>query len=95
MSKEYSKIYTELKFIGRGNFGTAHLVRNNEDHNLYIAKKIALFNLHQKEIDQSIMEATLLKNLNSPHIVKYKNSYYDKSMLIIVMEYCESNSLLS
>lgn len=32
----------------------------------------------------------MLKNLNSPNVVSYKNSFCDKRVLIIVMEYCDS-----
>ena len=88
---DYTKLYTEIDRIGKGNYGAAYLVRNNEDKCLYIAKKISLESLDAKEFDSAFGEATLLKNLKSPHIVSYKNSYCSKTMLIIVMEYCESN----
>jgi len=91
MSKDYFKTYTEIKLIGKGSFGAAHLVKHNEDKKLYVAKKIALSNFTQKDIEATTLEAALLKNLKSPHIVSYKNSYYDNPVLIIVMEYCERN----
>ena len=92
-TKDYSKLFTELKCIGKGNFGTAHLVKNTEDHMLYVAKKIALDALSEKEMETAFQEATLLKNLDNPHIVSYKNSFCDNRVLIIVMEYCENGDL--
>ncbi len=54
--KEYGKLYTELKCIGKGNFGTAHLTRNLEDGGLYVAKKIALDALSEKEVQAAFGE---------------------------------------
>lgn len=95
MEQDYYSLYTEIKRIGKGNYGTAHVVKCNDDDQLYVAKKISLEILPEKEIAGAIAEATLLKNLHSPHIVGYKNSFYDGSDLIIVMEYCDSKSLLT
>ena len=38
------------------------------------------------------MEVNLLKNLDNPNIVAYKESFLTPNQLIIVMEYCEGNS---
>ncbi len=34
-----------------------------------------------------------MKNLNSPYIVKYYNSFTEKNKLFIVMEYCPRGDL--
>lgn len=93
--KDYEKYYTEIRSIGKGTYGSAYLVKNSQDKSLYVAKKIPLISLSLKELEAAVHEATLLKNLSNPHVVSYKNSYYDKSLLIIVMEYCESISTLN
>lgn len=36
-----------------------------------------------------MMEAGLLKNLNHPNIVAYKESFLSTNNLVIIMEYCE------
>jgi len=54
--KSYLDLYTELSFIGRGKFGTAHLVRNKIDQKLYVAKKIALEGLDDKQIEGAFNE---------------------------------------
>lgn len=41
-----------------------------------------------------MMEAGLLKNLDHPNIVAYKESFLGDNSLIIVMEYCEGKSLI-
>ncbi len=58
----------------------------------YIAKKILLGALGQKEQDGAMMEVNLLKNLQHPNIVSYKTSFVLQGILIIIMEYCEGNS---
>ena len=42
-----------------------------------------------KEQEGCMMEVNLLKNLNHPNIVAYKESFLTSNQLIIVMEYCE------
>ena len=66
------------------------MVRNKfEGGKEYIAKKILMGALGQKEQEGALMEVNLLKNLNHPNIVAYKTSYINSGMLIIIMEYCE------
>ena len=36
-----------------------------------------------------MLEVNLLKNLDHPHIVAYKQSYFTLEELVIIMEYCE------
>ena len=38
-------------------------------------------------------EATILSSINSPYIVKYYDSFTDKNMINILMEYCENGDL--
>ena len=73
--------------------GAAYLVRNRAENKQYIAKKILLGALEQKEQDGALMEVNLLKNLNHPNIVSYKTSYICQGLLMIVMEYCEVGDL--
>lgn len=49
--------------------------------------------LPAKEKEFSLSEASLLKELRHPNIVSYKDSFIEKDMLIIVMEYCEEGDL--
>jgi NIMA (never in mitosis gene a)-related kinase len=47
--------------------------------------------LNEKERQSAYNEAKLLKELNHPNIVKYKDSFNVNDNLIIIMEYCEGN----
>lgn len=41
----------------------------------------------------AINEVTILAKLNHPHIVKYFDSFIDRNLLNIVMEYCEGGDV--
>lgn len=82
-----------MQCIGRGNFGSAHLVRHRQEDSKYIAKKVMLQGLKQKEKEGAMLEVNLLKNLEHPNIVAYKQSYFTLEQLIIIMEYCEVGDL--
>ena len=38
-------------------------------------------------------EAKIMKDLNSPYIIKYERSFVQKTKLYIVMEYCSKGDL--
>jgi len=85
--------------------GTATLVQNLEDKNYYISKKINMNNLDDKAKKHALLEVwqilktknmwffkvDILKTLNHPNIVAYKDSYLinNNNLLIIIMEYCQ------
>ena len=70
--------------------GSATLVKNKSDH-LFVAKKILLDKLGEKERQSALQEADLLKSLRHPNIVGYIDSFICEGTLIIVMEYCEGS----
>ena len=95
---EYSDLYTELETIGNGNYGTIYtgtvlLVKENSTNEKYAAKKISTEILNEAELLRSKQEADLLKKLQHPNIVSYKQSFTEKGKIIIVMEYCEGGDL--
>jgi len=85
--------YEDIKVIGRGQYGKAHLVRGQQDHVLYIAKAIDLTCLSRKEKEAANQEVELLRKLDHPNIVEYKGSFFVKDTLMIVMQYCEGGDL--
>jgi hypothetical protein len=42
--ENYKAMYTEIKTLGRGNFGVADLVRHKIENKKYVAKKILVGN---------------------------------------------------
>ena len=59
----------------------------------YVAKKVILMGLSEKEQNNCMLEVNLLKNLKHPNIVDYKESFLTPNQLVIVMEYCEVGDL--
>jgi len=47
-------------------------VKHRVENKNYIAKKVMLSGLKQKEKEGAMLEVNLLKNLDHPHIVAYK-----------------------
>lgn len=94
----YQTLYRELAIIGRGNFGKTYLgaailVEHLQERTKYVAKKIILAGLSEKEVEGAHQEAQLLSMLSHPNIVKYKESFCQEGLLIIIMEYCEVGDL--
>ncbi|CEM11659.1 unnamed protein product [Vitrella brassicaformis CCMP3155] len=96
--------YVEVKLIGRGNYGTAHLVKTMESlpdgspgtrkPKLYIAKKVPLSYLSEKEQESAMKEVEVLRRLEHPNVVAYKDSFMlEGHVLVIVMQYCEGGDL--
>ena len=65
---------------------------HEQEQKKYVAKKVILEGLGPKEQSGCMMEAGLLKNLDHPNIVAYKESFLGNQSLIIIMEYCEGKS---
>ncbi|EQD26149.1 Serine/threonine protein kinase-related domain protein, partial [mine drainage metagenome] len=42
---------------------------------------------------EAVHEATILSAIDSPYIVKYYDSFIEKSTINIIMEYCENGDL--
>lgn len=89
----YTTQYKELKCIGRGNFGCAYLIQDRTSSIKYVAKKIMLGQLPEKEQQNALLEVNLLRYLDHPNIVDYIGSYVEEGSLIIVMEYCDVGDL--
>ena len=57
-------------------------------------KVIKLQGLSKKEKENAINEVRLLASLRSKEILRYKEAFFEKNDLHIVMEYCENGDLL-
>lgn len=93
----YAEEFEEMRCIGRGNFGAAFLVRLKsapaDDPIYFVAKKVILGQLTDKEQEGAHLEAELLRKLDHPNIVSYKHSFIENGILIIIMEFCEHGEL--
>lgn len=85
--------YEDIKVIGRGQYGKAHLVKSGQDQVNYIAKTIDLTCLSSKERESALQEVALLRRVDHPNIVQYKDNFFMGDTLVIVMQYCEGGDL--
>ncbi|CAI5736442.1 unnamed protein product [Hyaloperonospora brassicae] len=88
--------FEELQCIGRGSYGSAHLVRERSGPHaarLLVVKKIPMALLSAKERHQAFREAELLAKLQHPNVVEYKANFEADDVLHIVMTYCDGGDL--
>ena len=99
MSKNITKkvkAYTAIRFLGKGGFGEAYLVKSNMTKKNYVMKSINFELLDEKNKLYTINEAILLKNIDHPNIIKFKEVFEVKKpniQLNIIMEYAENGDL--
>eukprot|EP00401_Gymnodinium_catenatum_P064811 CAMPEP_0117534824 /NCGR_PEP_ID=MMETSP0784-20121206/40612_1 /TAXON_ID=39447 /ORGANISM="" /LENGTH=654 /DNA_ID=CAMNT_0005331319 /DNA_START=44 /DNA_END=2005 /DNA_ORIENTATION=+ len=85
--------YEDVKVIGRGQYGKAHLVTSGKEQTAFIAKTIDLTCLSNKERETALQEVELLRRLDHPNIVEYKDNFFLGDTLVIVMQYCEGGDI--
>ena len=96
ITKKVKETYTAIKFLGKGGFGEAYLVKSNMTKKNYVMKSINFELLDEKNKLYTINEAILLKNIDHPNIIKFKEVFEVKKpniQLNIIMEYAENGDL--
>ena len=96
ITKKVKETYTAIKFLGKGGFGEAYLVKSNMTKKNYVMKSINFELLDEKNKLYTINEAILLKNIDHPNIIKFKEVFEVKKpniQLNILMEYAENGDL--
>eukprot|EP01083_Nonionella_stella_P065915 173110_1 len=87
--------YKIQKCIGKGAFGTAHLCKHRQSGKVAVLKKVNLGELPESMRESALLEVQLLSRLKHPFIVAYFDSFIEKKILCIVMEYCDNGDLTS
>jgi len=72
----YAADFEELRFLGRGGFGSVTKVRHRVDRQLYAIKRIELMG-PQRERDRIMQECALLPRLTHLHIVRYYQAWIE------------------
>ncbi|CAD8080389.1 unnamed protein product [Paramecium sonneborni] len=86
--------YQKLEVKGRGSYGAAYLAIQQNTKLQCIIKIIDTSNMNNKQKENAICEAKIMKDLKHPSIIKYYESFFENiSNLCIVMEYAEKGNL--
>ncbi len=67
-------------------------VDGRQNGQIFVAKKVLMGRLDDKEQQSAMLEVKLLKQFKHPHIVAYEENFIEDGILIIIMEYCEGSS---
>ena len=85
-------LYVDVRFIGRGAFGTVDLIKNKEDNKLYAVKTLLVKN----KVDQTefLHEVKYLRNRH-PFIIHLHDVFIttNPKKVYMVMHYCEGGDL--
>ena len=86
--------YSKLQAVGKGSFGTVWLVQARNGERL-ILKEVSLRGLPAHERKATKHEVEILRRLQHPNIVAYRDSFVDQSAdkLCILMEHCRGGDL--
>ena len=87
------KDYIIKEIIGKGTYGTVYKVQEKNTNNIYALKQISLEGLSPKEISEVNQEIKILSSIKSDFVVKYYNSFEEKNIINIIMEYCDGGDL--
>ena len=96
ITKKVKETYTAIRFLGKGGFGEAYLVKSNMTKKNYVMKSINFDLLDDENKKYTINEAILLKKIYHPNIIKFKEVFEVKKpniQLNIIMEYAENGDL--
>ena len=85
------KLFTILQKVGQGNYGSVYKVRNNITGEILAAK---ICKIVSNNTESFYKEINMLKQCDSPYILKYYSSYIKNNTVWIILEFCEGGSLL-
>ena len=85
------KIFEVLEKLGQGNYGSVYKVKKKTTNEIFAAK---ISTILKSNIENFKKEINVLKQCNSPYIIKYYNSYLKNNKIWIIIEYCDGGSIL-
>lgn len=85
--------YEQVRTLGEGGYGKAILVKRKKDNQLFVIKSVKLRGLPENEKKEALYEVQVLSYLRHPNIITYIDSFQEKEVLHIVMEYADGGDL--
>ena len=90
-SEDPDKLFTILQKVGQGNYGSVYKIQNNNTGQILAAK---ICKIESNNTDSFYKEINMLKQCDSPYILKYYSSYIKNNTIWIVLEFCDGGSIL-
>ncbi|KAK4570419.1 hypothetical protein LTR86_002499 [Recurvomyces mirabilis] len=90
--------FEPLRCLGKGAFGTVHLVKQQASGRLFAQKqfKKATLTVHKRMIEQTRTERTILESVNRhPFVVKLYYAFQDHEKLYLILEYAQGGELFT
>ena len=94
--KMTAKDFERISCLGKGSFGTVHLVKQATTGRLFAQKMFrkASLTVHKRLIEQTKTERAILESINNhPFVVKLYYAFQDQEKLYLILEYAQGGEL--